>query len=114
MSFSTILRISFVKFIKGECLGRECVQEGLHIKVEMLKDNVQLPWRLLQEMLLDLSLQGYDVLVTMDLSKDNQAFLGKLGHHLCLLHVSTPVVGCSVDPEKLLHCLDHCIYFINY
>jgi len=56
MAFSTILSISFVEFIKGECLGRECVQEGLHIKVEMLKHNVQLPWRLLQEMLLNLSL----------------------------------------------------------
>merc|ERR1719469_1634789 len=104
MSFSTILSISFVQFIKSECLGRESVQKRLHIEVEMLKDNVQLPWRLLQEMLLNLSLQGHNVLVTMDLSKDNHTFLCKLGHHFCLLHVSTPVSLCSVDPEKLLHC----------
>merc|ERR1719469_34502 len=54
-------------------------------------------------MLLDLSLQSNNVLVTMDLSKDNQAFLGKLGHHFRLLHVSTPVSLCSIHPEKLLH-----------
>merc|ERR1740139_1041442 len=60
-------------------------------------------------MLLNLSLQGHNVLVTMDLSKDNQAFLGKLCHHFRLLHVSAPVSSRSVDPEKLLHCLYHCI-----
>merc|ERR1740139_2087189 len=56
-------------------------------------------------MLLNLSLKGNNVLVTMDLSKDNQPLLRKLGHHFRLLHVLTPVSSRSVDPEKLLHCL---------
>merc|ERR1740139_120734 len=55
-------------------------------------------------MLLNLSLQGNNVLVTMDLSKDNKAFLGKFCHHFSLLHVGTPVSLCSIHPEKLLHC----------
>merc|ERR1740139_1714186 len=53
-------------------------------------------------MLLNLCLKGYNVLVTMDLSEDNHTFLCKLSHHFRLLHVGTPVIGCSVDPEKLL------------
>merc|ERR1740139_1388751 len=50
-------------------------------------------------MLLNLSLKGYNVLVTMDLSKDNHTLCGKFSQHLCLLHVSTPVSLCSIHPE---------------